>query len=263
MLQQGVVNDWGAAIYALLVVLKLIGWSSMSFWSATHHTKTNTALVGYLVEDMDAKDRILTTVYATFFHMFSVPTTVTDAPVQLHVRKPSQPCVAFKDKGGQRAWILGWHSKEQFMAVTEDRGIPNMRLGAIFDLPLIITQVYLTLKGAHAFGLYYDMLMAFVFSLLCFTYRLYNLIVLVQYRCSFKNCLKILTSRSLGQVEQDGKQSRKYHIVNHKLLQQHFGIKMPADVYAKAKELGFGALNEVETKTWKDWVHEELQRFTP
>ena len=268
---QGAVNTGGAAIYALLVVLKLIIWASMSFWEAAHHMKTNNALVGDLIEDMDVKDRILTTVSATFFHMFSIPTTVTDTSVQLHVRKPSQPYVAFKSKRGQRAWILGWHSKEQFKAVTEDRGIPNMRLGAIFDLPLLITQVYLKL---NAFGLDYDMLMAFVFSGLCFMYRVYNLTVLMQYRCSFKNSLKILTSRSLAQVEQDGEQSLKDYIINHRLLQQHFGIKMPSDVYAKAQELGFGAMSEVETMTWKDWLielmakawgqlHQELTRFRP
>jgi len=113
-----------------------------------------------------------------------------------------------------------------------------MRLGAIFDLPLLITQVYLKL---NAFGLDYDMLMAFVFSGLCFIYRVYNLTVLMQYRCSFKNSLKILTSRSLAQAEQDGEQSLKDYIINHRLLQQHFGIKMPSDVYERAQELGFGA----------------------
>jgi len=193
VMQQGAVNNGGAAIYALLVVLKVIIWASMSFWEAAHHMTTNNASVGDLIEDIDVKDRILATVSATFFHMFSVPTTVTDSSVQLHVRKPSQPYEAFKIKSGQRAWILGWRSKEEFMAVTEDRGIPNMRLGDIFDLPLLITQVYLKL---NAFGLDYDMLMALVFSGLCFMYRVHKLNVLMQYSCSFKNSLKILTSRS-------------------------------------------------------------------
>jgi len=57
-------------------------------------------------------------------------------------------------------------------------------------------------------------------------------------------------------------------------LQQHFGIKMPSDVNAKAQKLGFGAMSEVETMTWKDWLielmakawgqlHQELTRFRP
>jgi len=57
-------------------------------------------------------------------------------------------------------------------------------------------------------------------------------------------------------------------------LQQHFGIKMPSDVNAKAQKLGFGAMSEVETMTWKDWLielmakawgqlNQELTRFRP
>jgi len=69
-------------------------------------------------------------------------------------------------------------------------------------------------------------------------------------------------------------ESLKDYIINHRLMQQHFGIKMPSDVYAKAQELGFGAMSEVETMTWKDWLielmakawgqlNQELTRFRP
>jgi len=229
--------DWVFAIYPLLVLLKLITWASISFWDATNRMRTKTAVVGDLVKDMNARDRIWTTVYTIFFHMFSVPTSVTDSPVNLHIRKPVQPYVAFKSQG-HRAWILGWPSKEQFKVVTQDRGIPNLIVGATFDLPLIITQVILKLK--ITFGHELDMFMAGLFSTACFFYRLSKLVKLVQYKRRLYHRLRDLTSKSVAEAEQEGEQSLKELIVNHRLLEDHCYTKMPSDVFEKAAEMGFG-----------------------
>jgi len=240
-LQHRAVDDRARAptIYALLVVLKVIMWASISFLDATNRMNTKTTVVGDLVKDMHVIDQIKTTVYTTFFHLFSVPTSVTDTSVSLHVRKPVQPYVAFKNQG-HRAWILGWPSKEQFKVVTEDRGLPNLILGAAFDLPLIITQVYLKLES-DGYDYELDMLLAFIFSTTCFIYRLSKLIVLVRYKIRLYHRLKLLTSKSVADAEREGEQSVKEYIVNHRLMQDHCYTKIPSDVYELAQKWGFGA----------------------
>jgi len=229
-----------AIIYALLVVLKVIMWASISFWDATSRINTQTSVVGDLVKDLRFVDQIKNTVYTAFFHAFSIPTTLTDTSINLHVRKPVQPYVAFKNQG-HRAWILGWPSKEEFQVVTQDRAVPNLILGAAFDLPLIITQWYLKL---HGYGFRLDMLMTFIFSATCFVNGLRMLTWLMVYKRRLYLRLKELTEKSLADAEQEGPQSLKEYIVNHKLLQNHFYTKMPSDVLEKAREMGFGTAQE-------------------
>jgi len=124
--------------------------------------------------------------------------------------------------------------------VTEDRGLPNLILGAAFDLPLIITQVYLKLES-DGYDYELDMLLAFIFSTTCFIYRLSKLIVLVRYKIRLYHRLKLLTSKSLADAEREGEQSVKEYIVNHRLMQDHCYTKIPSDVYELAQKWGFGA----------------------
>jgi len=116
--------------------------------------------------------------------------------------------------------------------------IPNLIVGATFDLPLIITQVILKLK--ITFGHELDMFMAGLFSTACFFYRLSKLVKLVQYKRRLYHRLRDLTSKSVAEAEQEGEQSLKELIVNHRLLEDHCYTKMPSDVFEKAAEMGFG-----------------------
>jgi len=233
------VKDW-AGVYASLVVLKLIMWASISFWNANKRLKTKGGVTGDLVKeaDMDWRDRNWTKVYTTFFHMFSVPTVVTDTSVHLHVRKPVQPYVTFKNKG-HRAWILGWPSQEQFKVETQDRALPNLVMGIIFDLLLTVMQFMLNL--ADDWGYWIEMLMAFSVSFICFVYRFYKLVILVRYKIRLYYRLKDLTAMGVAAAEQEGEQALKQFIVNSRLLQDHCFTKMPSAVCEKASEIGWGA----------------------
>jgi len=229
---------WMLEAYPVLFFMKCGIWISVSCVQVQRRFSLDAAYVGDFVQDVCAWELRKTKVCAVFFQLFSVPEMLTEAAVMLHVRKPVQPYVAFKAKH-RRAWILGWTSKEHYAAVNGGGAINNLRLAVIFELPLLLLQLSLKIAGLEDIS--FVMVLTFGLSLALLLAKAWQLHALATHRSKLHAWLRGRTSGGLPEADARGEQAVKELVVNHRDLRKHFGEEIPADVCARAQQLGFGA----------------------
>lgn len=180
---------------------------------------------------------------AALMYAFSVPASLRDQIVMLHVRKPNQPVAVFK-ADRKRAFVVGWDSKDHYVA-EENQGQLGRSIAGVMCEALAV--VLLVFAFVHTGSLTVTAVFSFLWSCAWALRHGYDLLKLYQARQHFHRWLtdnsgeqvwkKLARDAGDAQAEKKATQAEKKVFTCHRLLRQHFGEAPPKEIAdAAAKE---------------------------
>mmetsp|Transcript_41006 Transcript_41006/g.103011 ORF Transcript_41006/g.103011 Transcript_41006/m.103011 type:complete len:392 (-) Transcript_41006:122-1297(-) len=227
-------------VFPVVFMLKIAVWFGFAYYRARMKLHGEQLSRDFIWE-ANAISKAKTLFFTWFFHLFDVPSSMTEVSSRLHINKSVQPFAVFRSHF-HRAWVLGWPSKEQYDVENKSGSLVTLPVNIIFELPMVVMQSTLV---SECLEISFITVFTLLVSVLTLIANLYNLVVYIQARRAFYQALKNRVSKPLRRsttqdwIDHCQDFEMDQIIVDYKLLKTHFNEEMPASVRERAVRLGW------------------------
>ncbi len=227
-------QDLPLAVVPALVFFKLCTWCVFPLVMA--HRKLNSD-PGDFVFSEDVFENCWTRLCLAAVLIFSAPKTLSEQIVTLHVRKPNQAVAIFKALN-KRAFVVGWESREHYIAEDRSDQIGSHLAGVMFDVPIAAGFAYITSCDTG-----WTMTRVGTVGISCLTAAL-HLHALIQIMIARRRFHIWLTANSgfdvLTAALESGDDKTKFEVFTcQRLLSQYFGEAIPEEIKKEADKVKF------------------------